>query len=73
MARTTTPVQQVTQVHPRTGKGDGQPRNVQLVDVTATTQEDAEPDKTTNSGVADATETITAPTHADWLHADPVP
>ena len=72
-ARTTTPVQQVTQVHPQNGKGDGQPRSVQLVDEKATTQEDAEPDKTTNSGVTDATETITAPTHADWLHADPVP
>ena len=72
-ARTTTPVRQATQVHPQTGKDDGQTRNVQLVDEKATTQEDAEPDKTTNSGVADATEIITAPIHADWLHADPVP
>ena len=64
-ARTTTPVQQVTQAHPQMGMDAGEHKNAQLVDEKVTTQEVAEPNRTTNSGAPGATETTTATTHAD--------
>ena len=61
MARTTTPVQQVTQACPQIGTDAGEHKNAQPVDEKVTTQEVAEPNGTTNSGAPGATET----THAD--------
>ena len=65
MARTTTPVQQVTQACPQIGTDAGEYKNAQPVDEKVTTQEVAEPNRTMNSGVPGATETTTATTHAD--------
>ena len=64
-ARTTTPVQQVTQAHPQIGMDAGEHKNAQLVEEKVTTQETAEPNGTTNSGAPGATETTTATTRAD--------
>ena len=71
MARTTTPVQQVTQACPQIGTDAGECKNAQPADTKVTTQEAAEPNRTMNSGAPGATEIITVTTHADWLHADP--
>ena len=71
MARTTTPVQQVTQARPQIGTDAGECKNAQPVDAKVTTQETAEPIGTMNSGAPAATETTTATTRADWLHTDP--
>ena len=65
MARTTTPVQQVTQACPQIGTDAGKQKNAQPVDEKATTQEVAEPNRTMNSGAPGATETTTATIHAD--------
>ena len=65
MARTTTPVQQVTQAHPQIGMDAGEHKNAQPVIEKVTTQEVAEPNRTMNSGAPGATETTTATTHAD--------
>ena len=64
-ARTTTPVQQVTQARPQIGMDAGEHKNAQLVDEKVTTQEVAEPNETTNSGAPGATETTTVTTRAD--------
>ena len=64
-ARTTTPVQQVTQAHPQIGMDAGEHKNAQPVDEKVTTQEVAEPNGTMNSGAPGATETTTATTRAD--------
>ena len=65
MARTTIPVQQVTQAHPQIGTDAGECKNAQPVDEKVTTQEAAEPNRTMNSGAPGATEIITVTTHAD--------
>ena len=65
MARTTTPVQQVTQAHPQIGTDAGERKNAQPADKKVTTQEAAEPNRTMNSGAPGATEITTATTHAD--------
>ena len=65
MARTTTPVQQVTQGCPQIGTDAGECKNAQPADEKVTTQEAAEPNRTMNSGASGATETTTATTHAD--------
>ena len=65
MARTTTPVQQVTQARPQIGMDAGECRNAQPADEKVTTQEAAEPNRTMNSGAPGATETTTATTRAD--------
>ena len=65
MARTTTPVQQVTQAHPHIGTDAGECKNAQPADEKVTTQEAAEPNRTMNSGAPGATETTTATTRAD--------
>ena len=65
LARTTTPVQQVTQAHPQIGTDAGEHKNAQPVDEKVTTQEATEPNRTMNSGAPGATETTTAATHAD--------
>ena len=65
MARTTTPVQQVTQAHPQIGTDTGEHKNAQPADKKVTTQEAAEPNRTMNSGAPGATEITTATTHAD--------
>ena len=70
-ARTTTPVQQVTQACPQIGTDTGECKNAQPADKKVTTQETAELKRTTNSGAPGATEITPATTHADWLHADP--
>ena len=70
-ARTTTPVQQMTQAHPQIGTDTRECKNAQPADAKVTTQETAEPNRTMNSGAPGATEIITATTHADWLCADP--
>ena len=64
MARTTIPVQQVTQAHPQIGMDAGEGKNAQPAEK-VTTQEAAEPNRTMNSGAPGATETTTATTHAD--------
>ena len=64
-ARTTTPVQQVTQACPQAGTDAGEHKNAQPADEKVTTQEVAEPNGTMNSGAPGATETTTATTHAD--------
>ena len=64
-ARTTTPVQQVTQAHPQIGTDAGECKNAQPVDERVTTQEAAEPNRTMNSGAPGTTETTTATTCAD--------
>ena len=64
-ARTTIPVQQVTQAHPQIGTDAGECRNTQPADEKVTTQEAAEPNRTMNSGAPGATEIITVTTHAD--------
>ena len=64
-ARTTTPVQQVTQERPQIGMDAREHKNAQPVDEKVTTQEVAEPNRTMNSGAPGATETTTATTHAD--------
>ena len=51
--------------HPQIGMDAGEHKNAQLVDKKFTTQEVAEPKRTTNSGAQGATETTTATTHAD--------
>ena len=60
MARTTTPVQQVTQECPQIGTDAGECKNAQPVDEKVTTQETAEPNRTMNSGAPGATEITTA-------------
>ena len=70
MARTTTPVQQVTQAHLQIGTDAGECKNPQPVDAKVTTQGTAEPNRTINSGAPGATEIITTTTHADWLRVD---
>ena len=65
MARTTIPVQQVTQAHPQIGMDAGEHKNGQPVDEKITTQETAEPNRIMNSGAPGATGTTTATTHAD--------
>ena len=65
MARTTIPVQQVTQAHPQIGTDAGECKNAQPADEKVTTQEAAEPNRTMNSGAPGATETTTATTCAD--------
>ena len=64
-ARTTTPVQQVTQTCPQIGTDAGECKNAQPADEKVTTQEAAEPNRTMNSGAPGATETTTVTTHAD--------
>ena len=64
-ARTTIPVQQVTQACPQIGTETGECKYAQPVDEKVTTQEAAEPNRTMNSGAQGATETTTATTHAD--------
>ena len=71
MARTTTPVQQVTQACPQIGTDAGECINAQPADEKVTTQETAELNITMNSGAPGATEITTATTHADKLCADP--
>ena len=71
MARTTIPVQQVTQAHPQIGMDAGECKNAQPADEKVIMQETAKPNRTMNSGTPDATGTTTATTHADWLHIDP--
>ena len=71
MARTTTPVQQVTQARSQIGTDTGECKNAQPADAKVTTQETAEPNRTMNSGAPGATEITTVTTHADWLHVDP--
>ena len=70
-ARTTTPVQQVTQACPQIGTDAGEHKNAQPADAKVTTQETAELNRTMNSGAPDGTEITTATTHADWLCTDP--
>ena len=65
MARTTIPVQQVTEARPQIGMDTGECKNAQLVDEKVTTQEAAESNRIMNSGAPGATETITATTCAD--------
>ena len=65
MARTTIPVQQVTQACPQIGTDAGELKNAQLADEKVTTQEAAERNRTMNSGAPGATETTTATTCAD--------
>ena len=65
MARTTTPVQQVTQAHPQIGMDAAEYKNAQPADEKVTTQEAAEPNRTMNSGAPGATETTTETTCAD--------
>ena len=65
MARTTTPVQQMTQAHPQIWMAAGEQQNSQPVDEKVTTQEVAEPNGTMNSGAPGAAETTTATTRAD--------
>ena len=64
-ARTTIPVQQVTQAHPQIGMDAGECKNAQPADEKVTTQETAEPNRTMNSGAPGATEIITVTTRAD--------
>ena len=64
-ARTTTPVQQVTQAHPQIGTDTGKCKNAQPADEKVTTQEAAEPNRTMNSGAPGATEITIATTHAE--------
>ena len=64
-ARTTIPVQQVTQAHPQIGTDAGERKNAQPADEKVTTQEAAEPNRTVNSGAPGATEIITVITCAD--------
>ena len=61
-ARTTTPVQQATQVRPQIGTDAGECKNAQPVDAKVTTQETAEPNRTMNYGAPGATEITTATT-----------
>ena len=70
MARTTTPVQQVTQACLQIGTDTGEHKNAQPADAKVTTQETAEPNRTMNSGAPGATEITTATTHANWLRID---
>ena len=65
MARTTIPVQQVTQACPQIGMDAGKRKNGQPADEKGTTQEAAEPNRTMNSGAPGTTETTTATTRAD--------
>ena len=64
-ARTTTPVQQVTQACTQIGMDTGECKNAQPVDEKVKTQEAAEPNRTMNSGAPGTTEITTATTHAD--------
>ena len=65
IARTTIPVQQMTQACPQIGMDTGEIKNVQPADEKVTTQEAAERNETMNFGAPGATETTTATTHAD--------
>ena len=65
MARTTIPVQQVTQARPQIGTDAGECKNAQPVDEKVTTQAAAEQNGTMNFGAPGATETTTATTCAD--------